>query len=247
MRNVRSSSTACQLVLLSIIVAGVLWPGFALAGQDDGLAAILGKLEANFRTVKTVQAQFTQEKRLDVFDDVVVSTGVMMLRLPDANRWEYTAPIRSVMVLREGRAQLWHETTGKVETFRLDKDPTMKRVTDQVSGWLRADFVSMRNEYEIALLAPSPARLRLTPRDPGVREFIRAVEVEFAPDGRHMRQLTMYETGGAETDDAEGGATGDWTRYTFHNVRVNAPLPKDVFEPRPLAQANNAPGKTADR
>ena len=179
------------------------------------------RLEASLAEVTSVRADMVQEKRLEVFDDVVVSTGVMTLRLPEATRWEYTAPIRSIMVMKGSRARLWHESTGKTESFRLDSDPTMKRITEQISGWLRADLASLKTSYDIEALTTSPLRLRLTPQEREVREFVTAVEVEFARNLRHMRQLTIHEKG------------GDWTRLTFRNVRVNAKIADEVFEIRP--------------
>src|SRR5258708_37134669 len=57
------------------------------------------RLEGNLKASKTIQAKFTQEKHLPLFQDALVSHGMFAFAAPDPRRWEITAPFHPLLIM----------------------------------------------------------------------------------------------------------------------------------------------------
>ena len=60
---------------------------------------IIQKMTASAESIKTVQCNFTQTKRMKMLSKEQVSQGKMFCQQPDKLRWEYTSPRSSTLIL----------------------------------------------------------------------------------------------------------------------------------------------------
>jgi outer membrane lipoprotein-sorting protein len=195
------------------LLLGLCLPAVALAESPDGVLDRLNELAAG---VDTLASDFSQEKYLAVFQDVLPAKGRFYYRKPDNLRWEMTSPVTSGFVLRGDTGRRWQEAGSRGEPFDIAREPVMKIVADQLLAWTRADFEALRRDYRISLAGEAPVRLRLDPKG-AAAGFLDYLSITFAPDGRHVQQVEVHEQG------------GDYTRITFHHTVVNGPLADDLF------------------
>ena len=166
--------------------------------------------------IKSLKAEFIQEKRLKILSKPLVSHGRLFYRPPDYLRWEYTKPIKSVMLMRKDVVKMflwrdgaWAEDAGQsVEIRRV--------VLDEITGWFGGRFDQTQG-FEPRYEPGTPARIVLTAK-PGLKEFIDRVELVLS--GR-PGVITSVEI--VEGPDAS-------TLIEFTDVQVDTVLPDDIFE-----------------
>ena len=56
-------------------------------------------------TVKSIRADFIQEKHMKILTRPFVSKGILLYRVPGGLRWEYTEPVKSVLLMFDGRTK----------------------------------------------------------------------------------------------------------------------------------------------
>ena len=205
MSRVRAAAAALALALAA---AG---PLRAAAPQDE----VLARLARNAAGIDTVQGRVTQEKRLEMFQDTVVSKGRFAYRRPDRLRWELTEPVVTGFTITGAAGRRWHGLTGKTEAFTLESDPMMRVVAGQILASVRADFSPLQKEYRISVASESPVTLQLEPLLPN--PFVERVTVTFSKGAGHVESVVVHEKG------------GDRTTFSFTGVEVNRPLPDDTF------------------
>ncbi len=178
---------------------------------------VLNRLEEMAAAVKTLQSEFVQEKHLAIFRENLVSQGRFFFQKPDRLRWELVAPVQTGFVLNGGEGRRWHGRTGRTEVFRLEREPIMKLVAEQLLAWAGADFQRLRQEYSIIVLNTEPVTLRLEPLGAAAGNFLDHLQVTFAAGERHMETIEVHEK------------SGDFTRIRFGAARLNAPVPPGTF------------------
>ena len=197
--------------------AALLLPLLAAATPSGAATTdeVLARLARGAAEIETLQARIVQEKRLEMFQDTVVSKGRFAYRRPDRLRWELTEPVATGFVIAGSSGRRWHGLTGRTEPFELERDPMMKVVAGQLLGWVRADFGVMQRDYRITVVSEAPITLQLEPL--AANAFVAQVTMVFAESGDHVESVTVEEKG------------GDRTVMRFTDVKVNQPLPDELF------------------
>ncbi len=188
------------------------------AGQQPALTQVFERLQAAAQSTRSLTSDFVQEKQLAIFDEPLISQGRFFYRQPDQLRWELVTPIASGFVLNGRKGQRWNSLSREVSSFRVDSDPMMGIVAQQLLAWARVDIDWLKSRYRITLLAEQPVRLQLFPRNQGEAGFIEQMQILFAIDSSHVTQVEMFEKG------------GDKTRLRFEQVQINQLLAEDIFK-----------------
>lgn len=188
-----------------LLVAALACVGAADSWQEIKTAA---------RQITSIHADFVQEKHMPILARPLVSTGTLDYRAPNGLRWEYLTPIRSILLMYDGRVQRYFQVDG-----RLTKDAGLNAqafnvVVQQITQWLNGDFD--RNPAFRARLAPGP-RIILEPRDKAFAAMIQRIEVVLAARPGIIRSVTIFEPGDT------------FTRLEFRNIIVNHTIDDAVF------------------
>ena len=92
------------------LVILVLTPAFSMA-EDTVVQHDRIRLDS-------VQAYFSQEKHLKILVRPLISTGRFVFQAPGSLRWEYSTPLRSVLIMHDGRIKKYVEVNGKLTEER---------------------------------------------------------------------------------------------------------------------------------
>jgi len=169
------------------------------------------------RDIRSVQATFTQEKHLQILAHPLQSHGLLLFAAPDRLRWEYQAPLPSVLLMDEGRIQRFVKTG---DTWTEDASaalPAMSFVMQEIGRWMNGRFDE--NPDFDARLEPN-GRIILTPRQAALATVIQKIVLQLAKTPGVIESVTVYED-----DD-------NFTQLYFKDVTVNQPIDPAMFKHR---------------
>jgi outer membrane lipoprotein-sorting protein len=164
--------------------------------------------------LRSVQADFVQEKHLRILARPLVSRGRFVFQAPGNLRWEYQAPLQSILLMYGGKVRKFTGNNGQLveeKRFRLD---AMQVVLGEISNWLDGRF----SDNEAFATEFRDARtIVLTPREEGLRSFITSIELRLADQAGLLDSVTLFE------------GPGSYTLISFTNRALNKEIPATLF------------------
>lgn len=207
--------------LLAVALAAV-----AAAGAEDepplleGAAreAFLDEVERGMAGVRTVAAAFEQEKTLALLEEPFRTSGVLLFQRPDRLRWEIQVPFRSLLIVAGDEAAKYEFIDGERRRLALGRGAgAVAAVMERIRGWFQGRFDRDGEQYELrARRAPEPT-IVLVPKDPALRENLRAIEVRLTARLDAIERVVLEERG------------GDRTVMTFRLLAQDVPLDPALF------------------
>lgn len=198
-----------KILTLPVILAGCLM----LAGWTDGWEQI--RREAAH--VQSISAPFTQKKQMKILTRPLVSQGQFYFQAPASVRWEYTAPVKSIMIMRQGTMKRYLYAGGHFTEEAGGRMPSMEMVMQEISAWLQGRFDQSRY-FTATLIQGAPARIVLTPKEKSFARLIRRIELTPSQRPGVLKSIRIVE------DEKTS------TLFEFRNVEVNKPIAESVFQ-----------------
>jgi outer membrane lipoprotein-sorting protein len=181
---------------------------FFMLGWADSFEAI----RAAAGKVTTIQADFIQEKHMAILARPVTAEGHFAYKAPGSLRWEYTKPVRSLLLMHEGEAHRYSQTE-KGLTEDAAAVQYMDFVLEEISKWLNGRFDETAM-FEASLVS---GKVVMTPKDEGMTQFIKRIEMVPADQPGVIKEVTIY-------DDEDS-----YTRFIFVDPKINVPLSDELF------------------
>jgi outer membrane lipoprotein-sorting protein len=175
-------------------------------------------IRSSAQQMQSIDASFVQTRTLKILNRPIVSRGVLLYRRPADLRWEYTSPVKSVLVMKGGNAGRYIKRgDGWVadSSARLD---AMKVVLGEINLWLGGNF-SQSKTFKPELKAGSPATVELVPIEPTLRNIISKIVITLGKDPGTVQSIDIHE-----------GNEGT-THIEFSSVKYNQPIADDRFGP----------------
>lgn len=164
--------------------------------------------------LQSIQADFIQEKHLKILIRPLVSTGTFTFQTPQSLRWEYLAPIPSVLLMHGDKIKKFVERDGQLvedKGLRLD---SMLVVLSQISNWLDGRF-SDNDMFTVSFI--DERTVLLSPKDQGLAGLISKIELKLAAQKGFLDGVTIFE------------GPDSYTKMTFENRILNKAVPLSVF------------------
>ena len=171
-------------------------------------------LKETAATVTAVKAEFVQEKHMQILARPLVSNGAFLFRAPDSLRWEYSAPIKSVLVMHNGQVRRFVHKDGHLVEDAAAGLQSMQVVLQQITQWLNGRFDE--NPAFSAALEPGP-KIVMTPKEKALARLIQRIEIKLAEQPGVLESMTIFES-----EDS-------FTRLIFQNVILNPRLGDTAF------------------
>jgi outer membrane lipoprotein-sorting protein len=187
------------------IIAAVMCLGWADSWQG---------LKETAATVTSLKAGFVQEKHMKILARPLVSRGGFIFQAPDSLRWEYTEPLKSVLVMHKGRIRRFVNKDDRLVEDATAGLQSMQVVLQQISQWLSGRFDE--NPDFSATLASGP-RIVMTPREKALTRLIERIEIELSEQPAVIESVTIFES------------ADSFTRLVFQDVTINPRLDDTAF------------------
>jgi len=168
--------------------------------------------------VKTVEARFVQRKHLKILSRPILSHGRFVFRAPDSIRWEYTDPIKSVMLMNRGDLARYTFHKGSWAKDASARVEALRVVIDEIQSWLTGSFEDSK-AFSARL---DPVRKRtviMEPRQKAMADIIQRIVLTLDDRPGSIKRVEIIEGPDASTT------------MDFENVRINEPLEKRSFAP----------------
>jgi outer membrane lipoprotein-sorting protein len=201
-------------ILLGCILLAVSSPRPLVAAESEELSNFLTEIQASSAKVRSFSSQFVQERRLALFTEPVIFHGSLTVVRPDRLRWEFTAPIPSVLIFR-GEQGIRCNDKAPPTHFDLGTDPIMRTVAEQLWLWLGGDYSRLNALYLMEKSGPSA--LRITPKDLRVLDYINNITITFNTTSRQPEKVEIADPG------------GDTTIISFSTYVLNGDTPDILF------------------
>ncbi len=164
--------------------------------------------------LKSIRATFIQEKHLRILAEPLISQGIFIFEAPDSLRWEYFKPVRSVMLMHDGKIKKYTEKNGKLVEEQGMSLESMQIVFGEINNWLKGHFndnptfkASLTDDHTILL----------TPKDKAIAQFIQKIMLKLSSNASLIDTVTIYE------------GSASFTRLTFQHPQINQELKSSLF------------------
>ncbi|MCF8128277.1 MAG: outer membrane lipoprotein carrier protein LolA, partial [Deltaproteobacteria bacterium] len=126
--------------------------------------------------IQTINAQFIQEKHLEILIKPLISKGAFYFRASGSTgsgslRWEYFSPIRSILLMHDGKVRRFIENENG---FKEDASPglqAMEMVLQEITLWLKGEFsenpnyhASLEGDHKIVMVPVNKAFSKIIQR-----------------------------------------------------------------------------------
>lgn len=184
---------------------------------------ILDELQRKMSTLTSVYLEFTQERRLKLFEEPLRSEGVMLIDRPDRIRWETTAPYESILLGDRKSVAQFERTDGAWQKLKLGFPQMLKQVMEQMTLMHQGRLDALTRDYTISVATGRVAVVTMIPKDETIRSMLASLEIRMEPDFSATREVVMNEPG------------GDLTRILFQREKRDVKFPETAFDQaRPL-------------
>ncbi|MFZ5571972.1 MAG: outer membrane lipoprotein carrier protein LolA [Thermodesulfobacteriota bacterium] len=193
--------TALFLALLTALFC----PGWAETW--DAIQQSAGRLTS-------IQAEFIQEKHMAILARPLISRGRFYYQAPGSLRWEYEAPIRSILMVDNDRLKHYVQRKDKLVEDTGIQLQSMQIVLQEISGWLNGRFRD--NPAFDPVLEPN-RKITLIPKEKAFAAFIEKIELILSDKIGIIDAVLIYES------------SDSYTKLVFQNVVANDKIPAKVF------------------
>lgn len=192
------------LILLMLLPASVRADNFERLRRDSS-------------RISTISADFVQKKFMKILSKPLVSEGKFYYTAPDSIRWEYSKPIKSVVISDKGNTKRYIASGGKMVEDKTGGAQAMKIVLDEVAGWMSGKFTS-NPSFTATLKEGSNTQITLTPVGKSMVGMIEKIEITVSRKDASIKSVRIVESATAET------------RIDFQHVVINQEIQPSVFQ-----------------
>ena len=197
-------------IILSLIFS--LCSVFTTVAQTDAIDEISKASQA----VSTVQADFTQTKRLKMLNDAMVSKGKMWCTQPNRLRWEYLTPYSSLFVLN-----------GEKVLFQNDKRSTTlnanrhKKIREMIRIMIPSNLgkvLTEKKDFHTSIeTTENQYVLTMIPQSKEMKQMFTRIVLYYNRKQAVVTQIEMYEK------------SGDNTTIELSSIKKNATINPSVY------------------
>lgn len=199
-----------KYIILTILFS--LCTAMTTVAQTDAIDEISKASQA----VSTVQADFTQTKRLKMLNDAMVSKGKMWCTQPNRLRWEYLTPYSSLFVLN-----------GEKVLFQNDKRSTTlnanrhKRIREMIRIMIPSNLgkvLKEKKDFHTSIeTTENQYVLTMTPQSKEMKQMFTRIVLYYNRKQAVVTQIEMYEK------------SGDSTTIELSSIKKNTTINPSVY------------------
>jgi len=169
-------------------------------------ADILDNLKAKQAKIKTVSANFTQEKKTRLLTKPIRTEGRFLYKQPDSIRWEYQGSVNMQVIFNGKDIWLYYP-----ELKEADKLTGLS----QYGSLMQFDVLTMSRDYTItAKKEKNIIMLRLAPK---VKGPITQIEMEIPEESSFPRVVRLFDQ------------NNEPTTITFRDIKLNPDIQDSSF------------------
>ncbi len=202
------------LILISLIL--ILVPRITV-GEPNEIDDFLKGMATFWDRVDTMVSDFTQKKKLELFDAEMVSSGNFAFKKPGTMIWRYDPPDDTIMAVKPGVVTIYFKANNRAKVIHLNEDDKLPQAMTFGFGG-SGDIQGLKDKFNISLNSNGKGgTLTLIPKIKGGSDGFEKVIITFKNDFTPVSTTIYY-------------SENDITTFEFSNVEINGPAKDDVFD-----------------
>jgi outer membrane lipoprotein carrier protein len=195
---------------------------YALSADDDvdQVKKALKSLEKEFKNIKSIASDFTQTKKMSLFNRNIILKGRLLIKFPHYFRWEVDEPVKTTVTASGDSIKIWDEESGETQTTSTKNNPVVKNIWAQIDSWFMGKYLLLAKDYNISTLKNEETEsdiplLVFKPKSKPLSVAVQSVTLYFekaTPEtsGRqYLKRVILKEK------------SGDSTVIDFDNVKIS--------------------------
>jgi len=210
---------------IGVAILAILTLSFMAAPADSDFHRVKDvqklkeKIILKAKNTKSIRSDFTQEKHLTMFEEVMKSSGTFLFKEPNKVRWEYEEPISYIIVLDGKKVSIKDED--KVKSYDMDSNPIFKEINRLLVQSLNGEILSS-TDFRIEYYESKDSYMaRLFPGNENMKQVIDNIEIFFAKIDFGVVGLRINEY------------SRDFTIIKFQNRILNEDIENSSFNLNP--------------
>ena len=179
---------------------------------------IKAKIISKAKSTINIHADFTQEKHLDLFKEVIHSNGEFYFQKPNSIRWQYVNPISYTIVLANKKVQIKDEES--LKEYDMSSNPVFKEINKLLLNSLNGDILNSK-DFKIEFYSNNTEYMtRLLPQNTAMTDYLNSIEIYFNKIDFGVIGIKLNEN------------TDDFTYIKFTQRIINGQIPDHIFKLR---------------
>lgn len=195
------------------LLGAILLICFCLAGWGDTWEDI----RRDSADIVSIQAEFIQYKHLKILAKPLVSRGKFCFRKPDSIRWEYSDPVRSVLLMYGGNVKRFTWGSRGLVEDASGALSSMQVVVQEIGLWSQGRFTESEH-FQAEIRRGKELKVVLTPREKAFAAMISRIEI--IPSLQQKGAIKFVKIVESE---------GNYTLLKFTDVKMNEKIEESVF------------------
>lgn len=167
--------------------------------DNEATRAVLQNLQKTMANVKSISADFRQDKKLSLFSRTITLTGHLEIKFPHYFRWEVDSPIKTIITANGEKVTIWDEETNQTVTTSVTDNPVVKNIWTQIDSWFMGRYSVLAKDYKIKVIKEDPLELVFKPRAPPLSATVDTITIFFLKDHKYLRKVILKEVSGDST------------------------------------------------
>ena len=183
---------------------------FAQTAED-----FVSRLENTLYSTQTLQANFEHHFYSAVVSTPLEEKGKLYFQKPDRMRWEYKDPEHNIYLFEGDKYQYYFAEDNQLMRGSISEEGHESEILYLLTGQKKiSDFYSMELS-SFPTDNPENAQIKLIPKEEEDENYLL---LELDKKEWLIRKIIFMDWEGNKTE------------FQFHNIEVNASLPKNIFE-----------------
>lgn len=193
-------------------------PAAAGLSTRERLDALVERVKAAQKDLKSLEARFVQVKQSEMFVAPQEARGTFSFLAPDRVRWEFASPKPMTVVIDRDKMTTWFRDLNRAE------EVTIGRYSEKVFKYLGASgsLETLLQYFDVTAVFP--------------KDNAEAYKLDFSPRfervAKRLKGMTLWIDRGSfmPVQLRYVDPQGDVTEYRFEGIKLNAAIPADRFD-----------------
>lgn len=189
---------------------------FAQSKKIEDTASFMKRLEKATASIKSIESDFKQVKRLEIYNEDVASSGRFYYKAESKICLKYTNPYPYQIIINGSKMAM--ESNGKKNTTDLKDNKLMSEMQGILTTCMTGSFSNISKDYKLDFYEDtSYYRILITPTSKTLKAHINKFEIYLNKKDLSVDRLRIAET------------EKDYTEYTYSNKKFNTLTNDSLF------------------
>jgi len=179
------------------------------------LEQLKSKISEYSNKTNSIKSDFIQEKHLEILEKPLISNGKFLYKKQNNIRWEYTEPLKYIIVIHKGKFTIKDET--KVSEYDIESNKMFKEINNMIITSMKGEIINNK-DFNTTFFENNKFYLaKLKPNKKEIADFISSIKIYFDKTDFSVSKVIMVET------------EEDYTQIVFKNKSINTQLNDNIF------------------